>query len=80
MEIKAIAVIGAGQMGSGIAQVGMMSGFSVKMMDIKEEFLDRGRDNIIKSLRKLQEKGETIGGTGTFCNESPCLLYKDSGP
>jgi len=58
MDIKKIAVIGAGQMGSGIAQVGMISGFAVKMMDIKEEFLDRGRDSIIKSLKRFQEKGK----------------------
>jgi len=58
MDIKKIAVIGAGQMGSGIAQVGMTSGFAVKMMDIKEEFLDRGRDSIIKSLKRFQEKGK----------------------
>lgn len=58
MEIKTIAVIGAGQMGSGIAQVGIMNGFNVKLMDIKDEFLDRGRDNIIKSLKKFQEKGK----------------------
>jgi len=58
MDIKKIAVIGAGQMGSGIAQVGIMSGFTVKLMDIKEEFLDRGRENIIKSLKKFQEKGK----------------------
>jgi len=58
MDIKKIAVIGAGQMGSGIAQVGIMSGFTVRLMDIKEEFLDRGRENIIKSLKKFQEKGK----------------------
>ncbi len=58
MNIKTIAVIGAGQMGSGIAQVGMTTGFTVKLMDIKEEFLDRGRDSIVKSLRKFQEKGK----------------------
>ncbi|MCX7943597.1 MAG: 3-hydroxybutyryl-CoA dehydrogenase [Deltaproteobacteria bacterium] len=58
MDIKTIAVIGAGQMGSGIAQVAMTTGLIVKMMDIREEFLDRGRDTIIRSLRKFQEKGK----------------------
>lgn len=57
MNIKTIAVIGAGQMGSGIAQVGMMCGFSVKMMDINDEFLKRGKENISRSLTRLQEKG-----------------------
>ncbi len=73
MEIKSIAVIGAGQMGSGIAQVGMMCGFSVKMMDIKEEFLDRGRDTIIKSLKKFQEKGKlTEEGVHSALNHLAC--------
>ena len=37
MEIKKIMVIGAGQMGGGIAQVCAQAGFDVKLNDIKEE-------------------------------------------
>ncbi|GGJ66235.1 3-hydroxyacyl-CoA dehydrogenase family protein [Deinococcus aquiradiocola] len=50
-------VIGAGQMGGGIAQVAAQSGFDVVVQDVRQEFLDRGRANIGKSLAKLHEKG-----------------------
>lgn len=50
-------VIGAGQMGGGIAQVAAQSGFTVVVQDVKQEFLDRGRAVIEKSLAKLHEKG-----------------------
>lgn len=50
-------VIGAGQMGGGIAQVAAQSGFDVVVQDVKQEFLDRGRAVIEKSLAKLHEKG-----------------------
>ncbi|MFW8627436.1 3-hydroxyacyl-CoA dehydrogenase family protein [Deinococcus sp. ME38] len=50
-------VIGAGQMGGGIAQVAAQSGFTVVVQDVKQEFLDRGRTVIEKSLAKLHEKG-----------------------
>ena len=39
MEVKTFGVIGAGQMGNGIAQVAAMSGLQVIMNDIKEEFV-----------------------------------------
>lgn len=51
-------VIGAGQMGGGIAQVAAQSGFDVVVHDQKQEFLDRGRGVIEKSLGKLHEKGK----------------------
>lgn len=51
-------VIGAGQMGGGIAQVAAQSGFDVVVHDQKQEFLDRGRSVIEKSLAKLHEKGK----------------------
>ncbi|MFC4453010.1 3-hydroxybutyryl-CoA dehydrogenase [Deinococcus sonorensis] len=50
-------VIGAGQMGGGIAQVAAQSGFDVTVQDVQQEFLDRGRATIQKSLSKLHEKG-----------------------
>ena len=50
-------VIGAGQMGGGIAQVAAQSGFDVVVQDVKQAFLDRGRATIEKSLAKLHEKG-----------------------
>lgn len=51
-------VIGAGQMGGGIAQVAAQSGFDVVVHDQKQEFLDRGKGVIQKSLAKLHEKGK----------------------
>ncbi|MFC3835186.1 MULTISPECIES: 3-hydroxyacyl-CoA dehydrogenase family protein [Deinococcus] len=50
-------VIGAGQMGGGIAQVAAQSGFDVLVQDVQQAFLDRGRATIEKSLAKLHEKG-----------------------
>lgn len=58
MEIKKIMVIGAGQMGSGIAQVSAAAGYSVKLNDIKDEFVSRGMANIKKILEKDVSKGK----------------------
>ncbi len=57
-EIKKILVVGAGVMGHGIAQVAAMSGFQVRLIDIKQEFLDRAMQRIKESLEKLQAKGK----------------------
>ncbi len=51
-----IAVIGAGQMGNGIAQVAACAGYQVLMVDIKQEFVERGMSTIHKSLNKLVAK------------------------
>lgn len=51
-------VIGVGQMGGGIAQVAAQSGFDVVVHDQKQEFLDKGKGVIQKSLSKLHEKGK----------------------
>ena len=50
MEIKKIAVIGAGTMGNGIAQVAAMAGYDVIMRDIEDGFVDRGLETIKRSL------------------------------
>ena len=57
-EIRKVAVIGAGTMGNGIAQVLSHAGYKVAMMDIKQGFLDRGFESIKSSLAKMQEKGK----------------------
>lgn len=54
---KKIVVIGAGQMGSGIAQVCAMAGYDVKVQDLKQEQLDRGLAIITKNLARQVEKG-----------------------
>jgi len=57
MNIECIAVIGAGQMGNGIAQVAACAGYQVTMIDISDEFVERGIGTIEFSLGKLVEKG-----------------------
>jgi 3-hydroxybutyryl-CoA dehydrogenase len=58
MEIKTFGVVGAGQMGNGIAQVAAMSGLQVVMNDIKDEFVQKGMQNITNILTKNVEKGK----------------------
>ena len=53
-----IAVIGAGEMGHGIAELAALHGHEVRMRDIKPEYLDRGMDRIRWSLDKLVSKNE----------------------
>ncbi len=55
---KIIGVIGAGTMGSGIAQVAAQCGHSVYLMDANVEQLDRAKNGVSKSLEKLVEKGK----------------------
>ncbi len=57
-EIKTLGVIGAGLMGSGIAQVAAQAGLTVTLMEAKEEILQRALKGIEKSLGKLAEKGK----------------------
>ena len=59
MEIKRIGVVGAGQMGSGIAEVVITSGFNVLMRDINQEAIERGRTRIATDLEKKVQKGKT---------------------
>ncbi|MEJ2363104.1 MAG: 3-hydroxybutyryl-CoA dehydrogenase [Deltaproteobacteria bacterium] len=61
MEIETIGIVGAGQMGNGIAQVAAMSGLQVIMNDIKEELVQRGLQYIIKLLSRKAEKGSISG-------------------
>ena len=51
-EVKTIGVIGAGQMGSGIAHVAAMSGYSVILTDISEESLAKGIAGIEKNMKR----------------------------
>jgi 3-hydroxybutyryl-CoA dehydrogenase len=52
-----IAVIGAGQMGNGIAHVFAQAGFDVVMIDVAQAALDRGRETISKNLDRQVKKG-----------------------
>lgn len=57
MNIKCVGVIGAGTMGSGIAQVCAQAGFSVVMIDVSTEALNKGLSVINGSLSRLVNKG-----------------------
>ncbi len=57
-DIKTIAVIGAGDMGHGIAETALMAGYRVFLRDVTQEFLDRGVNRIYESLEKLVSKGK----------------------
>jgi len=78
--MKRIAVIGAGQMGNGITQVAASAGYEVLMVDIKQEFVERGMATIQKSLSKLVSKermsqsdaDETLARITTTTNRNDC--------
>lgn len=58
MKIAKVGVLGAGQMGNGIAQVFAVAGFNITMRDLSSEALDKGLNTIKKSLGKLLEKAK----------------------
>jgi enoyl-CoA hydratase/3-hydroxyacyl-CoA dehydrogenase len=55
-DVKKIAVMGAGDMGHGIAEVALLAGYKVAMRDIEQRFVDKGLSRIKESLDKLTEK------------------------
>lgn len=57
MVIERIAVLGAGQMGNGIAQVAACAGYDVVMIDIKQDYVDKGLAAIEHSLNRVVSKG-----------------------
>ncbi len=58
MAIQNLAVVGAGAMGSGIAQVCATSGYQVTMIDVKPDAIERAKANIASSVEKLHDKGK----------------------
>lgn len=57
-KVNAVAVIGAGSMGHGIAQSALMAGLTVNLYDIKDELLQNGVEKIYAGLDKLASKGK----------------------
>jgi enoyl-CoA hydratase / 3-hydroxyacyl-CoA dehydrogenase len=57
-DVKTVAVIGAGDMGHGIAEVALIADYKVYLQDIKQTYLDRGVCRIDDSLKKLVSKDE----------------------
>ena len=58
VEVKKIAVVGAGLMGAGIAQVSIMAGYDVVLVDIKDEYVDKGYASVKGGIEKLGAKGK----------------------
>ena len=57
-EIKKVGVLGCGLMGSGIAQVAAAAGYTTVVREVAQQFLDKGKAGITKSLDKFVEKGK----------------------
>ncbi len=67
MEVKRIFIAGAGQMGSGIAQVALQAGYGVLLYDAREESTRRSADKIAASLQKNVEKGRLTAAGKDDC-------------
>ena len=73
MEIKRVGVVGAGQMGAGIAQICASIGKAVTLCDIKQDFVDKGIASIRKNLQRNVSKNrisqnqmeDTLGNVST---------------
>ena len=81
MEIKKIAVLGAGLMGHGICQVAAQTGgYEVYMRDIEQRFVDKGMDMIRKSLARFESKGQLTKEQveGILQRIHPTLSLKDA--
>jgi 3-hydroxybutyryl-CoA dehydrogenase len=80
MEVKKIMVIGAGQMGSGIAQVCAQAGFAVILNDVTEEFAERGMAGIGKILQRQVSKERITAEDmeGTLSRITPSTSLNDA--
>ncbi len=65
MSTTHLLVVGAGQMGAGIAQVALQAGLTVTLVDVAQASLDKGKAGIEKGLAKLVEKGKLDEATRT---------------
>lgn len=85
MDIKRLAVIGAGAMGSGIAQVAATAGFEVSLRDVTDERLRAAVSGIEKSLARLVKSGklseeearQAMGRLSTEVEVAPCVAGAD---
>ncbi|HVQ34774.1 MAG TPA: 3-hydroxybutyryl-CoA dehydrogenase [Candidatus Bathyarchaeia archaeon] len=58
MKVGTLGVVGAGQMGGGIAHVAALAGIPVVMRDLEERFVSKGIDAIAKNLQRAVDKGK----------------------
>ena len=81
MEIQKIGVIGAGQMGNGIAHVLAMAGYNVLLNDISQEALDKGLDTVRKNMERQvsREKMTQEDMDSALARISPTLTLTDLG-
>lgn len=67
MDVKIIFVVGAGQMGAGIAEVAARSGFQTLLIDVDESIVTRAKQKMQERLQAAQQKGklrsEEVEGT-----------------
>lgn len=80
-SIEVMGVVGAGQMGRGIAQVAAQAGLTVHLLDVDEATAENGLEVIARSLAKLVEKGKLDGAArdATLANIKPTGSYGDLG-
>ncbi len=89
MEIRTVGVVGAGQMGAGIAQVFAQAGYDVLLNDIKQEAIEAGLAKIESGMRRAEEKGRLepgtaeaamgrLSGTTELARLGPCDLIIES--
>ena len=81
MEIQKIGVIGAGQMGNGIAHVLAMVGYNVLLNDISQEALDKGLDTVRKNMERQVSRGKMTQAAmdDALALISPTLTLTDLG-
>src|SRR5690606_4950147 len=79
-HMKTVMVIGAGQMGAGIAQVCAQSGFDVYLNDMNEAALEKGMNNIEKLLTRAVDKGRISDTekTATLTRLTPSTSLEDA--
>ncbi|MFX1276942.1 MAG: 3-hydroxyacyl-CoA dehydrogenase NAD-binding domain-containing protein [Promethearchaeota archaeon] len=77
VDIKNVVVIGSGQMGNGVGQVALMAGFNVTMVDIKDEYVDKGVSFIEQGMKKLEAKGSLGEGVSAANIMARCKKSTD---
>lgn len=71
-SLKTIGVIGAGQMGSGIAHVAAVAGFEVVLQDVSKDQLEKGQTVISKGLEKQAGKGKLTESPSAILTRLHC--------
>lgn len=78
-ELETIAVLGAGDMGHGIAALALTAGYQVNLRDIKEEFLQHAREKMGKLFQKMVAKGKLTQEQADNMLQNNLHTYTDLG-